>query len=240
MNVFLQKQEDGSYRTFDLFGSLDQTVEVDPKKALASLICGDIKDGDLLIAGSTNLERLRNELRIKERLTTLPPVSAALEIKQDLESRGIPDDFIAAVVACCKLEMPATKIVEEEEEGSTASINKLREAEEDASQNLSPTINPAKKAIKKNPKDKKSILAIFSGILKNTFGRLKKFRSKDVATLSSLRGMNAGHGTIFTKKKKNYFTIDRCCNCSWNRDFIYLAKESKNCRRGRSLGSYFC
>ena len=87
MNVFFQKQSDGSFRSFDLLGSLEQPVDVDPQKPFASLVCGDFRHGDVLIAGTDNLERLRGELCIKERLTTLPPVSAALEIQND-ERRG--------------------------------------------------------------------------------------------------------------------------------------------------------
>ncbi|MFH1078400.1 MAG: hypothetical protein V1745_03950 [Patescibacteria group bacterium] len=208
MNVFLQKQEDGSYRTFDLFGSLDQAAETDPKKPFASLICGDIKPGDILIVGTTNLERLRNELRIKERLTTLPPVSAAMEIKQDLESRGIPDDFVAAVVACCALEMPtgiATKVAAVEASKSTASINHLRETERDAATNLSPAITP----MKHPGNDTQTRPAVVAGL----FGLIGKLRSKlprkagggrpkDVAAMTSLRGMNAGHGSMITRKQK--------------------------------------
>ncbi|MCI0479732.1 hypothetical protein L0Y59_04255 [Candidatus Uhrbacteria bacterium] len=208
MNVFLQKQEDGSYRTFDLFGSLEQPAEIDPKKPFASLICGDIKPGDILIAGTTNLERLRNELRIKERLTTLPPVSAAMEIEQDLEGRGIPDDFVAAVVACCALEMPsgiASKVADVEASKSTASINRLREAERDAASNLSPAIAPLKHPPTNGTQTKPA--RVVAGVLGNVAGLWRKLpaiggRSKDVAAMTSLRGMNAGHGSIFTRKRK--------------------------------------
>ncbi|MBU1032758.1 MAG: hypothetical protein ABII13_02630 [Patescibacteria group bacterium] len=209
MNVFLQKQEDGGYRTFDLFGSLEQPVDVDPKKPFASLICGDIKEGDVLIAGSTNLERLRNELRIKERLTSMPPVSAALEIKQDLDKRGIPDDFIAAVVACCELEKPSIIPPEEENEpveNSTNSINRLRKTEQEAEQRLSPTLSPATPSGDKTEK----AMHIVSGVLGYAFQaikRLTKFKYQDVAQLSSLRGMSAGHGSMFNKKRKRTLMI---------------------------------
>lgn len=200
MNVFLQKQDDGSYRTFDLLGSLEQPVDVDPSKPFASLICGDIKPGDLLMAGTTNLERLRNELRIKERLTTLPPVSAALEIKQDLESRGIPDDFVAAVVACCALEMPsgiAAKVAAVEASKSTASVNRMREAERETAQNLSPAIAPAKTAAS-------GLKPIVAGVLGLAHTLRQKIRGsrKDVAAMASFRGMSAGHGSMFTRKQK--------------------------------------
>lgn len=205
MNVFLQKQEDGSFKTFDLFGSLEQPAEVDPNKPFASLICGDMKPGDVLIAGTTNLERLRNELRIKERLTTLPPVSAALEIKQDLESRGIPDDFVAVVVASCALEMPAliaAKVAEVQTDKSTASINKMRETEKEATEHLSPAIAPTKSSAS-YVTDVKKVIARLTGWLHKTRRQLlNSDRTRDVATLTSLRGMNAGHGSVFTKKRR--------------------------------------
>jgi hypothetical protein len=206
MNVFLQKQEDGSYKTFDLFGSLEQLAEVDPKKPFASLICGDMKPGDVLIAGTTNLERLRNELRIKERLTTLPPVSAALEIKQDLERRGIPDDFLGVVIASVALEMPtgiAAKVAAIEKNKSTASINKLRETEKDTDDHLSPTITPSKKPGETQTTLVSKVKGGMMGLLQTTRSRLLRGdRTKDIAAMASLRGMNAGHGSRFTKKHK--------------------------------------
>jgi hypothetical protein len=206
MNVFLQKQPDGSYRTFDLFGSLEQPAEVDPKKPFASLICGDMKAGDVLIAGTTNLERLRNELRIKERLTTLPPVSAALEIKQDLERRGIPDDFLAAIIASVDLEMPsgiAAKVAAIEKDKSTASINKLRSAEQEANTHLSPALTPSNKPTATQTTMRSRVVGGMMGLIHTVRQRvMSSDRTKDIAAMASLRGMNAGHGSRFTAKHK--------------------------------------
>ncbi|MFA5935838.1 MAG: hypothetical protein WC787_03225 [Patescibacteria group bacterium] len=205
MNVFLQKQPDGSFRTFDLFGSLEQPADVDPKKPFASIICGDMKPGDVLIAGTTNLERLRNELRIKERLTTLPPVSAALEIKQDLERRGIPDDFLGVVIASVSLEMPssiAAKVAAMEKDKSTASINKLRETEKDADNHLSPTIAPSKPGATQMTIAKRAMGGVLGLIHMARAKIMNGDRTKDIAAMASLRGMNAGHGSRFTKKHK--------------------------------------
>lgn len=85
MNLFLQSKPDGTYQTFDLCGSLDQPATPDPKKIFSSVICGDMKANDLFFIGSSNFDRLREDLKIKPRLLSQPPVSAALEIKQDLE-----------------------------------------------------------------------------------------------------------------------------------------------------------
>lgn len=206
MNIFLQKQTDGSFKMFDLFGSLEQPADVDPKKPFASLICGDMKPGDVLMTGTLNIERLRNELRIRERLTTLPPVSAALEIKRDLESRGIPDDFVAAVIACCALEMP-TPVPQPEPEGpkSTASMSKLQETEKEAAQHLSPVIAPPKAGTATAPGSSPAI-AGFLGMINNLKRRIVGSRPP-VAMMTSMRGMSAGHGSIFTKERKRVAII---------------------------------
>lgn len=206
MNLFLQKQDDGSYRTFDLLGSLEQPSEVDPKKFFSSLICGDMTPGDVLMIGSTNLERLRKEMDVKRRLTELPAVTAAMEIKNDLEARGIPDDFLAAIISCCALKMPeaAHEEKESDRDRSTASINELRKTERETHEKLAPSLvpspnTPAQKERRPRPPHGRVLL---SGLHKAATAAAGIFRKKDVALLTSLRGMNAGHGSLFTQKRK--------------------------------------
>lgn len=211
MNIFLQKQEDGSFRAFDLFGSLEQPRTVDPAKPFATVICGDIKPGDVLIAGSTNLERLRSELRMKERLTTLPPVTAALEIRQDLERRGIPDDFVAVIIASLELKTPTAELPptpeelrDAEKDKSTLSVEKLRKQEAETTHRLSPA-TPIEEM-----KNTSSIVSRGTDALKKTGSfaltvlktLTSRARMRDPMSLASLRGMNAGYGTVFTKKRK--------------------------------------
>jgi hypothetical protein len=204
MNMFLQKQEDGSFRSFDLFGSMDQPAQVDPAKPFASLICGDINPGDLLLVGSTNLERLRSELRMKERLTTLPPVTAALEIRQDLEKRGIPDNFIAAVIACTELKPPPEPVAATlpKVQNSTESIEQLHKNEQETNQRLAPVIAPLAKA-----RDWKGMAVGAAGRMKTVALSLLPKRAggerpRDAMALQSLRGLNAGYGSMFTKQRK--------------------------------------
>lgn len=205
MNMFLQAQQDGTYKTYDLFGSLDQPADINPEKMFSNIICGDFRCGDLLIAGSKNFERFRNELRLKERLTTLPPVTAALEIKQDLDAHGVPDDFVAAVVACLPADEPKQMPlpVVPEKEKSTASIENLRRTEADALRYLAPTFGKkdetntgaAGPAVPKMAGARFNPLALLGRI----FTRKPK---RNVADMVNLRGMHAGFGTFFTKKKK--------------------------------------
>lgn len=202
MNMFLQKQADGTYKTYDLLGSLDQTSDVDTKRVFSNIICGDFRAGDVLIAGSRNFENIRNELRLKERLTTMPPVSAALEIKQDLEARGIPDDFVATVVACLAASDAIAPVQKPEANGSTASIEKLQRIERDVSRQLGPTIAPQNADTAKGEPKAPSVGGprnLLNGIL----NLVRRERVRDVATRVSLRGMNGGFGTLLSKKKKS-------------------------------------
>lgn len=209
MNLFMQKQEDGSFKGFDLFGSLEQPTQADPQKPFGSIICGDIKPGDILFVGTTNLERLRNELRMKERLTTLPPVTAALELRQDIERRGIPDDFIGAVISCLEMKQPVAEApmaapVDMPVSRSTDSVERLRTTEREAEERLSPAIAPIGKI--PQSKDIMDLVRITGSktfhAVRRTVASLAKRTNRDAVALASLRGMNAGYGTTFTKKKK--------------------------------------
>lgn len=208
MNMFLQKQPDGSFRAFDLFGSLEQPADTDPQKPFSSIICGDMHVGDMLFVGSTNFERLRSELRIKERLTSMPPVSAALEIRQDLERRNIPDDFLAATIACVEAKMPqpiTPPAPEPKKETSTSSIEKLVEQEKETDTHLGPVAVPA------------TDLAALKDRLFSFFKKDPSTQSlspaaqapaiKDPVTLTGLRGMNAGHRSAITAKHKTIAVI---------------------------------
>lgn len=197
-SVFLQKQADGGFKGFDLFGSLDMPASVDPKKAFASLLCGDLKPGDVLFAGSNNFERLRGELDLVNRLKSLPPVSAALEISQDLQRLSVPDDFVGMAASL----VPAfqRQTVEKEEapapiNKSTSSIEQLRGAEKETEEILSPSIAP--RAAKQVPIQEKA---------KNWISQVRKklptAPKSDPVSLTSMRGMSAGHGSVFTTERK--------------------------------------
>ncbi len=209
MNMFVQKQDDGTFRSFDLFGSLEQPAEADPKKPFASLICGDMQPGDLFIAGSSNLDQLRTEIRLKERITSLPPVTAALEIKQDLERRSIPDHYIAAIISSHEIRQPVHEpkavAIESDVTVSTASIQKLRETEEEAEHHLAPVISPIRTSIpieKLTATAKSMMQKITRQIKRQIPRRAGEGNGKEAMELASLRGMNAGYGSIFTKKRK--------------------------------------
>lgn len=216
MNMFLQKQEDGSYKTFDLFASLDQRVDTDPEKVFSNIICGDFAPGDVLMAGSKNFERIRNEFRLRERLTTLPPVTAALEIKQDLERRGTPDDFVATVVTLREIDIPKPVTdmhTEPLKERSTASIEKLRQTEAETLRHLAPSIGRGEKRPMLGEPNAPRIGAM--GIITRVGDMTKRLfhrgeRIHDVASMTNLRGMHDGFGSWLTKRKKTFIIALAC------------------------------
>ncbi len=216
MNMFLQKQEDGSYKTFDLFGSLDQRVDTDPEKVFSNIICGDFAPGDVLMAGSKNFERIRNEFRLRERLTTLPPVTAALEIKQDLERRGTPDDFVATVVTLREIDIPKPTMntdVEPLKERSTASIEKLRRTEEETLRRLAPSIGRSteQRPLREPNAPRIGAMNIVRRAVEFVMGFFRRGeRIHDVANMASLRGMHAGFGSWFTKRRKILAIVAIC------------------------------
>lgn len=190
-NMFLQKQADGNFKGFDLFGSLEQPNHIDPKKPFASFICGDLKPGDVLFVGTQNFEPLRGSLKIAEHLKTLPPVTAALEIKQELERRNLPEDF-AALVAWLSPMTKEEKIEAIEEDKSTRSIERMHSQEQEAEGVLSPAIRPPKAA------------ATLVGLFADLSARFKRRRSKttDPVAVAGMRNTTAGHGSTMTVKRK--------------------------------------
>lgn len=198
-NMLLQKQGEGAWKGFDLFGSLEQPAEADPKKPFASFICGDMNPGDVLFVGTQNFDRLRGELKLAETLKTLPPVTAALEIKQELERRNVNDD-VAGVIAWLS---PLTKeekieIVEEATKNkSTASVAKLRANEAEAEGVLSPAIRPPKPA------------ATLFGMFADISSKLKRRHApaSDAVAVAGLRNTAAGHGTTLTVKRKRQLMV---------------------------------
>lgn len=191
-NVFLQKQADGTWKGFDLFGSLEQPPSVDPKKLFASLICGDMKPGDLLFAGTQNFEPLRNQLRLSETLKSLPPVAAALEIRQELERHPVADDFVGVIAWLAPLTKEEQTLVEEDGK-STRSVERLHRNELEAEGALSPAIRP--------PKPAATLVGLFAD-LKSRFKKRSQAKSQDAVAMAGMRGMAAGHGSVMTMKRK--------------------------------------
>lgn len=209
MNIFLQKTPDGGSQAFDLCGSLEQPSETDPKKLFASVICGDMKPGDLLFIGSTNFERLRQELRIKQRLSELPPVAATVEMKRDLERQGIPDDFAAAVISCHAGDKQPVQEPKPKED-SVQSIKKFNDNIQKTEKTLAPVVNPIKllnnqpttEAAPEIPQPiSRSFIQNALSALTSLAGRRKHARPTPAAE-SALRGLHAGRGVFLTAKRK--------------------------------------
>lgn len=218
-NLFLQKQADGSYRTFDLFGSLEQPTEVNPQKPFASFICGDFHPGDLFFAGSGNFERLRQELELKEKLINYPPVTAALEIKQELEHRRIPDHFSGLIVANVLSSAETAPAQQEETEkpvDAAQSVQDLHEEQleteayvEAMTSPLSSSGSAALKAWKTKLTDLHTdLVERFRTPAKSAgFKPAARVSTDDPLTLASLRGMSSGHGGGPSAKTKTRLIV---------------------------------
>lgn len=205
MNIFLQKQKDGTFKSFDLLGSLEQPATINPQKVFASLICGDIASGDSLFLGTNNFEKLRGELQLTQKLSAMPPVTAALEIKQELERKHVEEDFAGIVIASVVLPVNAVEEAEPAEK-STSSIEKLKREEELTQTMLSPTIAQGKSTRNDElPMGKAANSTWMNQLgqrLKPSSPRPGKGPIKDPVTLVGLRGMNAGHVNFLTKQRK--------------------------------------
>ncbi|MEI7511852.1 MAG: hypothetical protein WCK01_00105 [Candidatus Uhrbacteria bacterium] len=195
-NIFLQKQPDSTWRGFDLFGSLEQPPEVDPAKPFSSFLCGDVKPGDLLFAGTQNFEPLRNTLRLSETLKSLPPVAAALEIRQELERHAQPDDYAGFVIWLAPLTKEEQAQVEAEGR-STRSVERMREHEAQVSGVLSPAIKP--------PRTAQTLV----GMLANFKSRIRPRQRSgpDPVAVAGMRGMSAGHGSLLSVQRKRMLIL---------------------------------
>jgi len=211
-NILLQKQVDGTLKSFDLFGSLEQPPEVNPKKVFSSVLCGELKMGDLLFVGTNNFDHWRADLGLIDRIKTFPPVTASMEIRQEIERIGIPEDFAGVIVNHVKdpNSAPPTiheKLAHKTEAKSTESVQKLYSQEKQTEALLSPSIKPVVKsepAREKPPQGKRVSSFSLVKLLAEFRNRAKNLRNKvkDPISMTSLRGMDAGHGSFFSAKKK--------------------------------------
>lgn len=218
-NAFLQKTEKG-YLTFDLLGSLDTPAIPDPSKIFASLVCGDMKPGDLFFAGTSNFERIRGELDLINRLKTLPPVSAALEITQDLERLNLQDDFAGIVVSCSAVTSRPTseqKPLVIKGMQSAQSMQQLYKQEKSTEHLLQPSIvqqteleiteyeegeNEPDSNEQKKSFSLVSTFLTFKDEWKNRKQSPIVSLGKDPTTLAGMRNTSAGHGTLLNKRRQ--------------------------------------
>ncbi|MDD5438264.1 MAG: hypothetical protein PHC70_03915 [Patescibacteria group bacterium] len=207
MNLFLQSKPDGTYQAFDLCGSLEQPSTPDPKKIFASIVCGDMKPGDLFFIGSSSFDRLREDLKVKSRLMSLPPVSASMEIRQDLEQMRPPDDFAAILISCHTADKQLAAIPVPSIKGALESMKQLRENELQTNQTLAPILNPVKSSkptlnTEADPKQPKPARGV-GDLWQKAKSLIPAPRPRPTpATQTAMRSLDAGHGSVFTKKRK--------------------------------------
>jgi hypothetical protein len=205
MNLFMKKDESG-YKSFDLCGSLEQPEKTNPKKIFASLICGDMQPGDVFFIGTNNFERNKDKLRLKERFSELPMVSASTEVKRDLEKENLLDDFVAIAISL-KADDTPTFVDRKQKKHAEESLNNLHNNEEEVQQTLAPTINPLKGRKSESETSAKpkipSPVATLQKSWTKIFNKFSKRRAKPTASANTaLRGLHAGGGSFFTTKYK--------------------------------------
>ncbi|MDF1496845.1 MAG: hypothetical protein P1P90_02180 [Patescibacteria group bacterium] len=205
MNLFLKKQGN-EYQTFDLCGSLEQPAVTDPNKVFASLICGDMHAGDIFFIGTNNFERTKDKLRIKERFSELPMVSAATEVKRDLEKENILDDFVALSISLNEDDAP-NFVDRKPKKQAEESLNNLKKSEDDVRQTLAPSISPLKGHKQESETSAKPRIPSPVASLQKTWQKvLHKITTRRIkatpASENALRGLHAGRGSFFTTQRK--------------------------------------
>lgn len=207
-NIFLQRQEDGRVRPFDLLGSLEQPETVDPSKPLSAIICGNMNVGDVLFVGTQNIQPLRESLEISRLLQEHPPVAAATELQQRLINLGSEERYLGLVVAGVAIthakstqknlqtfQQPSSigTIVEEPDEAVAASIQSVQEfygTEQQTDQVLNNESD--------GPTLRERLLAI-----KARFHRPSPSASfASPVSLSGLRSMHAGYAKTLLDKNR--------------------------------------
>jgi len=209
-NILMQKQPSGEHKSYDLFGSLEQPTTMNEEKVFASVLCGPLNIGDSLFIGTNNFDRWRNDLRLIERIGSLPPVSAAVDIKQDLERLDLPEEFIGLLVS--HVRTPPRKglrrpLKDGPEALAAKTVQAMHKKEQETQEVLAPSMAPKKKAVS-SPESKNRAFSSTSFSFVKLGAELKaKMRQtlnkkQDPVTVNSFRGIHAGHGNFLSRQKK--------------------------------------
>ncbi len=214
-NVLMQKQNDGEYKSYDLFGSLEQPASLNPEKIFASVLCGPLNVGDSLFIGTNNFDRWRNDISLLERIGTLPPVSAALEIKQEVERLDLPEDFIGLLVS--HVRVPARQglkksLMDGPEALAAKTVQAMYQKEKETQDVLSPSISPMKKPLPESASKSRAFTSTSFSFVKLGAELKAKARNvlskkKDPVAMNSLRGLHAGHGSFLSRQKKTLLLL---------------------------------
>lgn len=208
-NVFLQQQPSGEAKAFDLLGSLEQPTEVDPQKPLASIVCGTMGIGDMLVVGTQNIQAIREKIELVELCKSHPPVTAAFEVQQRLQALksiepyyGVLMAGVALTPAKAQKTVPAVAVesIEEDPEPATSIHEFEQETDEILEQGTAGT---------------SAALAGFLSALKEKASDLKTRVSKkspsssgadkplSAISLAGLRSMNSGYARgLFSEKRR--------------------------------------
>lgn len=210
-NIFLQRQEDGLIRPFDLLGSLEQPETIDPAKPLSAIICGNMNVGDLLFVGTQNFQSQREALEISRILQEHPPVAAATELQQRLVDLRSDERYFGLVIA--GVAMTSTKplnkpqpaaqepfvapaAVEEPDEVLAASVQSVQEFYE-TEQETDQVLNNERTG----PSLRERFEAIKTRFTGSSSTHFPSFASP--VSLSGLRSMHAGYAKTLLDKNRS-------------------------------------
>ncbi len=206
-NVFLQHQDGGTTKPFDLLGSLEQPEATDPRKPLASIVCGNLNIGDVLFIGTQNMQELREKIGLVPLCQAHPPVTAALEIQQQLQSLRSLESYFGVVIAGVALTGPkidatprpsiADPVTEPE-----PPIHAIHQTEQETENILEHGSEAAPAALG-------NLVSTLVGRAKGAWETVRKPSSAPTGktplspiSLAGLRGMNAGYARgLFAEKR---------------------------------------
>ncbi len=207
-NVFLQHQESGSTKPFDLLGSLEQPETPDPQKPLASIVCGNLNVGDVLFIGTQNMQPLREKIGLVPLCQAHPPVTAALEIQQQLQALRSLESYFGVIIAGVALTSPnveagARTLIAEPAAEPEPPVHAIHQTEQETENILEHGSETAPAALG----------SLVSGIVGRAKDAWKNARSPvsgpasgkaplSPLSLAGLRGMNAGYARgLFAERR---------------------------------------
>lgn len=212
-NVFLQHQEGGTTKPFDLLGSLEQAETPDPVKPLASIVCGNLGIGDVLFIGTQNLQEIREKIGLVHLCQTQPPVTAALEIQQQLQGLRSLESYFGLVVAGValtspKIEKQISQIAPETPVAEDVPMHAIHQTEQQTDEIMergSTGGNPPLQALFTNLVNKAR--ETVENVRKPREPRTEHKESLSPISLAGLRGMNAGYARGLFAEKRSALVI---------------------------------
>ncbi|EKD33292.1 MAG: hypothetical protein ACD_76C00053G0009 [uncultured bacterium] len=126
--LFLHKSEQNKYKVYDLASGLaNENMHPTWEKLFASVLDGDLHDGDVLLTGPKTIKQQIQQEELQQIAVSLPPRSALARIRQYLPAQT---DFAAVILQASITKAKTT-------EGTQASMHELESMQERTARLLS-------------------------------------------------------------------------------------------------------